>query len=120
MIGVRCQVSGAGFPKARFSAILAAALFPFVASFAGEKDDSPPEIRMLDDDGRILPSRDGKPLAAAQLRPAAKGDEPVISYEAALEALTKNPKPALAMKRETIREFSYPLATGQAEDFVNI
>jgi hypothetical protein len=120
MTGASGHGSAARFPKTRFSAILAAALLPFVTSFAAEKDESPPDIRMLDDSGRILLSRDGKPLAIAQLRPAVRGDEPVLSYEAALEALTKNPKPALAMKREAIREFTYPLATGQAEDFVNI
>src|SRR3954468_3019332 len=108
MVMGRLRIAGRSFRST-----LLAALFLAQSLMAAENPgDATSEIRVLDEAGRVLLSRDGKPLATVQLRPAAKGDEAILSREAATEAMLKNPKTALALKREAIREFSFPLPTG--------
>ncbi|HYF52567.1 MAG TPA: hypothetical protein VEJ63_24380 [Planctomycetota bacterium] len=106
-----------------FSALLGILL---ALSCAAATDDKPVQkdahVRVLGREGRVLLSRENIPLCVAQLRPAKDAPEAVIAPEAlaaALKATTGKDAP-LADSAEQLREFSYPLPTGNKEDELSV
>ena len=78
----------------------------------------PAAIRVLDAEGRVLLSRESLPMAVAQFRPLTPLDQPppAIMTESAAKDLLAKPGDALAQGAEELREFHYPLPTGDPLD----
>ena len=87
-----------------------------------DKPKGPPDVRMIDGDGRVLLSRDGRPLAVVMLRKVADGEKTpgVLSADAAQNALKDATLVALADGEEKMRELETPIPTGDAKDAVSV
>jgi hypothetical protein len=87
-----------------------------------DKPKGPPQIRMIDADGRVLLSRDGQPLAVAMLRRVADGEKSpgVLSGEAAKLALKDATILALKDGEEKMRQLDCAIPTGDRKDSVSV